>query len=90
MDFLLCQLPTIKKDPSSNKAADKIHRLESKYHTYSFFDTNEDDFLAEIQNLINAIGEDFPYWYELNPVTLEDPLLFVLSKFFELYASSER
>ena len=74
MDFLLGQLPAIKKDPSSNKAADKIHRLESKYRTYNFFDTNKDDFLEEIQILINAIREDLPYWYGLNPVTLEDAL----------------
>lgn len=74
MDFLLGQLPAIKKDPSSNKAADKIHRLESKYRTYNFFDTNKDDFLAEIQSLINAIREDLPYWYGLNPVVLEDTL----------------
>lgn len=74
MDFLLGGLPVIHKESLCDKAQDKYYRLEKAYRLYSFFSTDKEKFFSDIKELVNDVKQDVPYWYGLNPASVEDVL----------------
>jgi len=74
LNILLGDLPKIHREDLSNKALDKLLKLEKRYQAYNAFSTNIEKFLSDIVELVHEIKLDIPHWYGLNLESVRDAI----------------
>lgn len=71
MDLLLGKLPVVRTTSAPSEISSLCYNLARKCREYNFFTTDKNNFLIEIQALINQIKEIMPYWHDLSIAAVE-------------------
>ena len=62
LSILLGRLPKIRLNCKEDGSRKFIYKIESLYNSYSFFNTNKEEFLSKITENIDKVREIEPYW----------------------------
>lgn len=66
INLLKGELPEIRNSSNNSDVSSLYHKLYKKYTEYNFLNTNTDEFINEIKNIVAEIRAIEPYWSGVN------------------------
>jgi hypothetical protein len=74
INLLKGELPEIRNPSNNSDVSGLYHKLYKKYTEYNFLNTNTDEFINEIKNIIAEIRTIEPYWSGVNIPYITDTI----------------